>query len=149
MSQDSLPIRPSVTAFAATSFALKAALVLLLLAPMVIPAAIASPSLLVALLAAVIASTLVRSLVVQRLSATELAVLQYWSITPLLILLLAAAIGMLPILVLDQLRAWLHWSDSALQSLIAFAMIGSLISAAIVVWSLWKQFRASLLTSAR
>jgi hypothetical protein len=144
LSQDTPAIRPWVTAFAAISFALKTTLLLLVVLPAVIPAAEPHRPLLVALLAGVIGLTFARSAVVRGLSETELAVVQYWSITPLLIFLVAGVIGSLPVLILDQLADWLHWSEAALRNLVAFTLTGSLLSAGIVIWASWRQFRASL-----
>ena len=144
LSQDTPAIRPWVTAFAAISFALKVGLILLIVVPAVIPVPKPAPFVLFALLAGVIGSTLVRSAVVRRLSATELAAVQFWSITPLLILLVGGALGILPALVLDQLADWLHWSEAALHNLVGFTLAGAMVSAAIVIWVSWKQFRATL-----
>jgi len=147
MNHDTLSIRPSVIAFAALSFALKAVLILLLLAPAVIPVPTPNPSLLLALLAAVIGSTFARSALVRRLSSTERAVVQYWSITPLLILMVGGVLGALPRLVLDQLADRFHWSEATLRTLAGFTLTGALISAAIVIWVHWRQLRDSLLST--
>jgi hypothetical protein len=144
-SQPVLVIRPWVSAFAAISFALKAGLYLLLLLPLALPMATPRPWLLVALLAGIVASTAVRSILVRRLSTSELAVVQFWSLTPLLILFIAGGVGALPVLVLDQLADALHWSETILRTLIAFALTAALISAAVMIWMYWMQLRTSLL----
>jgi len=143
-----LSIRPWVTAFAALSFALKAALILLLLVPAMLSVPPAPPAVLGALFGAVMASTFVRSFLVRRLTSTELAVVQFWSITPLLIVLVASTLGLLPMLVLDQLAEWLHWSAGALRMLVLVTLTGSLISAAFVIWAFWRQLRSSLPSAA-
>lgn len=140
-----LAIRPSVIAFAAISFALKTALILLLVVPTVIglPGPL-GPGVLLALLVAVVVSTLARSFVVRRVSAPERAIVEFWSITPLLILLTAGMLSALPAIFIKELTAWLGWPESALRYGLVFLLAGSMISAAIVIWAFWRQFRASL-----
>ena len=144
MSHDTHLIRPSVLALAAISPVLKAALVLVLLLPAVLPVQRPNPSILVALVAGVMTLAVVRGALAQRLSQTELAVVQYWSLTPMLILLLAGALGTLPALLLSRLASHSGWSEAVIHSLAKAVLVGSLLSGAIVVWALWKRFRASL-----
>ena len=137
-------IRPSVAAFAAISFALRAALLLLLSLPALLGWPVARSGVLLALFAGVIALTFARSVVVRRLSAGELAVVQFWSITPLLMFLVCGMLGAIPILVSGQIAAHFHWSEATLRNLAVFVFAGALISSALLIRVLWIQFRASL-----
>jgi len=148
VNQEIYSIRPWVTAFAAISFGLKAALILLMFVPALLDWPHASPAVLLTLFFGVIALTFARSLVVRRLSADELVVVQFWSITPLLIFLVGGMLAAIPILVLDQMAHQWGWSETAHRNVAAFFMTGALISAAIVIWASWRQVRASLPSAA-
>jgi len=148
VNQEIHSIRPWVTAFAAISFGLKAALLFLLSVPALLDGPHPSPALLLTLFAGAIAASFARSLLVRRLSADELVVLQFWSITPLLIFLVGGMLGAIPILVLGQMAHQWGWSEAVHRNVAAFFMTGALISAAIVIWASWRQVRASLPSAA-
>jgi hypothetical protein len=144
MSQVTRPIRPSVVLFSAISPTLKAALVLLVLLPHFLPLPRPNLSLLARLLAGVIAWSLVRAALAQRLSSLEKAVVQYWSFTPMIILIIAGALAAIPILVVDHLADRFSWSSVTVRNLVLAAQIVSLVWGAVVVWGLWVRFRTSL-----
>jgi hypothetical protein len=82
--------------------------------------------------------TLIRAACKHRLTTSEQAIVNFWSLAPPLVVPIASAIGALPLLVLHAVGITL--GPIALRFSIALL----LVFASLVLWRIWLSYRASL-----
>jgi hypothetical protein len=132
-------MRRQVALLAAISAAAPAALLAVALAPVLFPRS-GPPSRAPIYIAvgAFMTVSAARAFLLHRLTPADRSVIRFWGFAPTLTLLVASALGALPVLALGALDV--HVGRAAIVALgVSLAVASSL-----VVWALWRRLRASL-----
>jgi len=137
-------VRRWVWVLAGLSTALPAAFLAIVLLPLVVPAATLPWAVGKALLAGWVATAIARGVLAHRLNPAEQIVIRFWALTPQITLVMATALGALPLLIVNSLASSFGWSSTSAQVGVRGVVLVVAAFAGLAVWSFWIRIRASL-----
>jgi Tfp pilus assembly protein PilO len=96
------------------------------------------------LVAGWVATAVARGVLAQRFTPAEGVVVHFWARTPLLTLVVATALGALPLLIVNLLASSLGWSPTSTQVAVRAVILLVAVFAVLTMWWFWVQVRDSL-----